>query len=35
MAMLFEVVDNSFRSGIVIPNPVHKITTMLKRRQLT
>ena len=32
MAMLFEVVDNCFCSGIIVPNPVHKVDTMLKRR---
>ena len=35
MAMLFEVVDDSVCSGIVIPKPVHKVNTVLKRRQLT
>ena len=35
MAMLFEVVNDSFCSGIFIPKPVHKVNTMLKRRQLT
>ena len=35
MAMLSQVVDDSFCSGIFIPKPVHKVNTVLKRRQLT
>ena len=35
MAMLFEVVDNSVCSGIVVPKPVHEVNTVFKRRELT
>ena len=35
MAMLLEVVDDSLCSSIIVPSPVHKVKTVLKRRQLT